>query len=195
MMMNVDYSIYLRPKLGERVSGDAAVVKEVEGGLLLGIVDVLGHGPEAHAVADQVENRMSECESTDVIEVLNHLHEGLKGTRGAGAGVAFLEFASGLLHYAGIGNTVLRRVGRQEVSLFSTDGILGQSMRRPKEQSLDLKPLDVILMYTDGVRSHFSLEDYPHINSDTARAIARTVVYRFGKDHDDACCLALRYRP
>ncbi|MFB3133196.1 MAG: hypothetical protein ACE10K_11810 [Rhodothermales bacterium] len=38
----------MRPYFGETVSGDAVVVREVDHGLFVGIIDVLGHGREAH---------------------------------------------------------------------------------------------------------------------------------------------------
>ena len=37
---------FLRPCAGEFLSGDAALVAETDHGLLLAIVDGLGHGPE-----------------------------------------------------------------------------------------------------------------------------------------------------
>jgi hypothetical protein len=36
----------IRPCQGERVSGDAVVIRPLEEGLFAAIVDVLGHGPE-----------------------------------------------------------------------------------------------------------------------------------------------------
>ena len=58
---------------------------------------------------------------------------------------------------------------------------------------MTLTPGDIVLLYTDGVKDRFQLQDYPQLLHHTAELIARTVIQRFGKDHDDASCIALRY--
>ena len=60
---------------------------------------------------------------------------------------------------------------------------------------MSLEPGDVFLFYTDGVSDRFDLDDYRHAVSDTPRSLANNVVNMFGKDHDDAACVAVRYRP
>ena len=52
---------------------------------------------------------------------------------------------------------------------------------------------DVVLLYTDGVKDRFELGEYPQLLQHGAEAIAKTIVQRFGKDYDDASCIALRY--
>ncbi len=68
-------------------------------------------------------------------------------------------------------------------------------MRSPQQQNLNLGPSDVVLLYTDGVSDRFEVDQYPQLLYESAMSIARTVVQRFGKAHDDATCLALRYQP
>jgi len=62
-----------------------------------------------------------------------------------------------------------------------------------QEHKASLEERDVLLLYTDGVRAHFRQEEYPQLHSDHPATIARTVVQRFGKPHDDAACIAARY--
>lgn len=192
----VDYYGLVRSHVGYRHAGDAAVVVEHEGKLLAAIVDVLGHGPEAHDVAARaklfLDNGLGPGEP---IGLLRSLHEVLKGTRGAAAGVAVLDTATGLLRYAGVGNTVIRRFGAGSDRLVSADGIVGGSMRAPREQRMTLCPGDTVIMYSDGVRDRFELRDYPQLLLQDAETIARTVIRLFARDHDDAACIAVRYEP
>jgi hypothetical protein len=53
---------------------------------------------------------------------------------------------------------------------------------------------DVLLLYTDGVRSSFKLDEYPQLQYESAATIARNVVERFGRSYDDATCIVLRYK-
>ena len=46
-----EYGVAVRSFLGEPTAGDAGLVIEEDNGLFVAIVDVLGHGPEAHEVA------------------------------------------------------------------------------------------------------------------------------------------------
>ena len=124
--------------------------------------------------------------------MLDDLHEFLIRTRGAAAGVARIDLASGDLRYVGIGNTVIRRIGPEPVRLVSRDGTLGHIHRTPREERLTIGAEDVILFYTDGISDHFELDRYPTFATDSAAAIARNIVRLFGKPHDDAACIALR---
>ncbi len=185
-----------RPHMGFRHSGDAVVIREAGPGLMAAIVDVLGHGPEAHAAAVKAEQFLRDVlDAGDPVALLVGLHEAIKGTRGAGAGIAVLSTATGVLRYAGVGNTVIRRFGSVQDRLFSADGIVGSTMRAPREQRMTLSPGDAIVMYTDGVHDRFELRDYPQLPCQDAETIVRTVIQRFGKDHDDAACIAVRYDP
>ena len=66
-------------------------------------------------------------------------------------------------------------------------------MHAPKEENMSVSAGDVLLLYTDGVSSHFRREQYPSIVIDDVRKISNNVVRKFGKDYDDASCIALRY--
>ncbi len=190
----IDWGTFGRPHAGERNSGDSAVIVERSDVIFMAIVDVLGHGPEAHRVATFAEGFLRESWTHDPVAVTLRLHEKLKGMRGAAAGVAALNIESGEIAYVGVGNTVIRRLGSRETQLHSVDGTLGQSVRTPVKQMMRLGKSDLLLLYTDGVRSSFKFEDYPQLQYEGAATIARNVVERFGRSYDDATCIAVRYR-
>jgi negative regulator of sigma-B (phosphoserine phosphatase) len=189
------HSNMIRPCKGEYQSGDAVVIQTLEHGLFLAIIDVLGHGPEAHQLTHVIEAYLSRYSATDVAGVMVRLHQHLKGTRGAAVGLCSIDAATGRIDYAGIGNTAIRRFGTTETRLVSQDGVLGQNMRTPMPQTLQLEPGELIVLYTDGVSDRFTSNDYPGVLRHTPEEVARNIVQRFGKDHDDAACIAVRYRP
>ena len=104
-----------------------------------------------------------------------------------------MDSASGRVSYAGIGNTAMRRFGKAETRLVSQAGVLGQNMRTPRPQTLQLEPGDLIVLYTDGVSDRFTADDYPGVLRHAPKQVASNIVQRFGKDHDDAACIAVRY--
>jgi negative regulator of sigma-B (phosphoserine phosphatase) len=189
----LEHSSRIRPCQGEYLSGDAVVVRPLEQGLFVAIVDVLGHGPEAHELTHVIDAYLARYGSADVSGLMTRLHQHLKGTRGAAVGLCAIDAASGRIDYAGIGNTVMRRFGKVETRLVSQDGVLGQNMRTPLHQTLQLNPGDLIVLYTDGVSDRFTSNDYPGVLRHAPKEVASNIVQRFGKGHDDAACIAVRY--
>jgi negative regulator of sigma-B (phosphoserine phosphatase) len=193
MAESVLYASRIRPYPGERVSGDSVVIRKLERGLFVAIVDVLGHGLEAHELTHVIDRFLLQYGSADVPGVITRLHQHLKGTRGAAMGLCVINFDTGRLDYAGIGNTVIRRFGKSETRLVSQPGVVGQNIRTPHLQSLELDPGDLVVLYTDGVSDRFTSKDYGGVFLHPPEDVANNIVQRFGKAHDDAACIALRY--
>ena len=155
VLAEVDCAFFVRPCQGERVSGDTAVIERREDTVFLAIIDGLGHGKSAHQVARQAESFLRVSWSADVVATLLGLHEDLKQTEGAAAGLCVVELASGSLHYTGVGNTVIRTFGAREARLHSTAGTLGHQVRTPQKCDLRLREGDVLVLYSDGVKERF----------------------------------------
>jgi len=189
----LEYSSTVRPYGGELVSGDTVVIRPLDNGIFVAIVDVLGHGPEAHELTHVIEAYLMRYGSYNVSGLLKSLHQHLKGSRGAAVGLCAIDASIHRADYAGIGNTSIRRFGEVETRLVSQDGVLGQNMRTPLLQSLQLKAGEMIVLYTDGVSDRFTSEDYPGVLRHAPQDVAKNIVQRFGKDHDDAACIAVRY--
>ena len=169
------------------------VIRPLEGGLFAAIVDVLGHGPEAHQLALLIDAYLTRYASSDILGLMTRLHQHVQGTRGCCRGALRHRRGAGRVVYAGIGNTVLRRFGKIDTRLVSHDGVLGQNMRTPRLQTLQLEKGDLVALYTDGVRDRFTAEDYPSIFHHAPKDVVRAIIERFGKDYDDAACIAVRY--
>jgi len=183
-----------RPMPGERLSGDLAILDRQRDCLLIAIVDGLGHGQAAHHVGLRAGNYLRESWGSDVSANLFGLHASLQGTIGAAASIAILQVQSGILTFAGVGNTTFRVFGEKESRLESVGGILGHHIRTPKEQRLQLNPNDTLLAYTDGVRDRFQYAEYPQLRYQNVQLVAEQVIARFGKEYDDATCAVVRFK-
>jgi anti-sigma regulatory factor (Ser/Thr protein kinase) len=190
---SIDCAFFVRPCRGERLSGDVALVERRGDTLFIAIIDALGHGPDAHAIAEKAARSLKGAWTPDLEQTVRELHEALKSTDGAAAGLCMVNVAKHNVRYVGVGNTVIRTVGNGERTVFSTPGTLGHQMRTPREQHLSIEPGALLLLYTDGIKERFEMEDYPQLRYQDSRTIAREIVTRYGKDHDDASCVVLRY--
>lgn len=183
---------YIRPHMGERVSGDTAVIASHENRVLLAVIDALGHGPEAHAVAAVAERYLIDRWAPDPLATLQGLANELSGSRGAAAGIAVVDFYQRRVTYVGVGNTVLRVFGAQPKRLVSAEGILGERYRTPSCQAISLWTDALFVMYTDGVSDRMTVRQSELQGRRSCSHLARSLVDQFGKDHDDATCLVVR---
>jgi serine phosphatase RsbU (regulator of sigma subunit) len=188
-----------RPLPGEYASGDQGIAIGIDDrAALFGVVDGLGHGPDAAAAALRAVDTVKRA-SAERLEVLVQLcHRVLDGSRGVAMTLARVDFAAGTLSWTGVGNVTADLVAKAPTGLQVrssarlTGGIVGYRMPeiRPA-QVLPIRPGDLLVMSTDGIA-----EDYlDHIDfASSAVAIAEGLLGKHAKETDDAMVLAARHR-
>ncbi len=196
-MANLDYFLAKRPLFYNQGTecGDIGLIKEFDNKVkvFIAIVDVLGHGQEAYKLALICRDFLEKSYNQDLIVTMKALHEHIKGSRGAVAGLCLLDIDSGILKYGGISDITARKFGTKPIRLISHDGIIGDIIKSPKEETIKLDDGDIFVLCTDGVKEHFKLEDYPGLLGDDAKTIAAHIIHEFGKVEDDATCIVVRY--
>lgn len=184
-----------KPLIKSTECGDTGIIQEFDNKVFIGIVDVLGHGKEAHKIAVIATDLLKNNYRMDLTEIMKSLHLCLKEeARGAVVGLCFLDLKRGILKYVGIGNITLRKFGSNTIRIVPRDGVVGYMMSPPREETMILYDDDVLILHTDGVKEHFNLEDYPEILKDSAKKIAQHIIRQFGKKTDDALCIVLRFK-
>jgi negative regulator of sigma-B (phosphoserine phosphatase) len=174
------------------VNGDGVFMSGDEEQLFLGIVDGAGHGPDAHIIAQASCEFVKTNMEMELPDLMSGLHEKLRGTRGGVGIIGKLNYDSLEFSYVAIGNVVLRKIGSSSKRAVSQDGVLGYSIRTPREQSMQLEANDILIMHTDGITSIFDENDYPEVRRDNAEVIANTLISKFGKNNDAATCIVVR---
>ena len=188
-----EWAAYGRPCLGERVSGDVALAVPMDHELLVVLIDVLGHGAEANLLAVEMAEYVTQNPVADPLAIVLRLHERFKGSRGSAGGFAVLDTESGNIAFAAVGNPLFRVLGpSRSVLLPVSAGIIGAQMRTPTVHQAQLDVGELLIGCSDGVAEGFQVSDYPQMFSHGTWAVARSIVRRFGKDHDDATCVVAR---
>ena len=188
----IDCAYVIRPCQGELVSGDAVYVDRRSDHLLMVVIDALGHGPDAGRAARLAQSVLRDLKKASVMTLVQALHEALATTVGAAAGLCEIDIPTRTGQYCAVGNTVGRILGKRDLRLHATAGILGSNLRSLRQDRFHLDPGDILVMYSDGISDRFSMEDYPQIGYQHARTIATNLLARFGKQHDDASCVVVR---
>jgi phosphoserine phosphatase RsbX len=184
--------ICVRPLAGETESGDACVQIRTPNGVIVAMADGLGHGARAAAAA----NAFVECVRGGGLLALQELfargHRALLKTRGAVAALARFDSERGEVEIAGIGNisTQLARAGavRTEHPIVMP-GVLGSAYRVVRPQVFSFGLGDIVVMYSDGIRSRFDLALARVL---PVQAAAEAVVRSHAKGSDDAACAIVR---
>ncbi len=185
---------FVRTAAGHFVGGDLAIVRSHENYLFLALVDVLGHGPQAYSTALELEEVILDWEDKfDLVQLMRALHAHQKQGRGAVISLCTIESVTGDVRYVGIGNATCRTMGEHRHHMLTREGVVGQTMRTPSVDRMTLDQHDILLLYSDGVSSHFEMDEPFQLFFDPLENVAQRVVEQFGRRHDDASCIAVRY--
>src|SRR6266446_6924283 len=113
----IGWGVASRPLPGEIVCGDLHLIKPTRDGVLLAVVDGLGHGAEAMAAAKTAIAVLESHAEEPLTALVNRCHEALTKTRGVVMTLATLSsFEDKLtLAWLGVGNVeaILLRADRQ----------------------------------------------------------------------------------
>jgi negative regulator of sigma-B (phosphoserine phosphatase) len=174
-----------KPKRGQLENGDTHVVRVDDERHLLAIIDGLGHGPKARAVARAAEELLAETDlRKDVLTIMNLLHGALRGTRGAAAMLCILN--DGRLSACGVGNVELRVVG-SKLPIQLSPGILGTQVRKFRPFEGALRAGDRLVLFSDGISSRLPIHEMSNLSP---AALCEKAHERYGHDDDATIVVA-----
>jgi hypothetical protein len=187
--MQVVSRIHGRPCVGESRSGDAGLVREVDGVTWVVLVDALGHGNEAADVADLAIATAEQFDAALSTEAaLTRLHAALAHTRGAAA--ALLRFSATSLSLTGVGNVEVRTLRGDNAPYIAARGVLGRRLPPTRANEIVLHGPGRLLLYTDGIDRRVPLHSLANLDDD---ALCTTLLRDHALDRDDAMFIHLRY--
>lgn len=191
----VNYWVAERPIPGQNKSGDQYLVAQYPGGVLVAVVDGLGHGEQACLAAKQAVDTLA-AQPDDPVEVLMHrCHEALKKTRGAVVTLASLKASTNSLTWLAVGNVeaILRRGAlprSKSIAILPRGGIVGDRLPPLNPATLTVFPDDLLLLATDGIGSIFTREldcmEQP-------RQLINHIFSQHAKNTDDALILGVQW--
>jgi hypothetical protein len=189
--------------------GDACLVRSVENGMLIAVVDGLGHGPEAAAAAKRALLTIERSTQMLPAPLVLECHRALQATRGVVMGLALVDVRAEALTWIGIGDVrgLLCRVDERGPALsdvrndprhdmrhdlmFTHNGVVGRSLPPLRPVTRSLRVGNILILATDGLRGGFT----PELRgSEPVERIADDLLQRFAVASDDALVLVARYR-
>jgi serine/threonine protein phosphatase PrpC len=184
------------PLLAGTESGDAHVVKESPEGVLVAVIDGVGHGSEAAAASRIAAATVASSPQLDAVSLVRRCHEGLAGTRGVVMTLAFFRARDRTMTWVGVGNIegVLVRADSSGRGRFDhvvlPGGVVGHRLPPLRAEVLKMGPRDTLILATDGIRPEFT--EALASNGDP-QSMADRILARYRKSTDDALVLVARY--
>jgi phosphoserine phosphatase RsbX len=173
-------------------SGDQYLVSRTgDGGVLVAVVDGLGHGPEAASTAKAAIAVLEAGDEPELGARFLRCHERLRDTRGAVLSLGL--FATGSLTWLGVGNVdgVLLRSGfGAPEQLLVRSGVVGRRLPSLELSRLTVARGDTLILATDGIDDGFA-GDLGVVFA--APPTAERILAEHGKGTDDALVLVVRY--
>ena len=194
----VDWAVEARAQNGESECGDKCVVVEAEGGVLIVVIDGLGHGEPAASAAGRAAEVIREDPNRSFHALFLRCHHELQSTRGVVMSMAFLD-NDYTMTWTGIGDIDARLVRRNITHLSPTEsillrtGIVGSNYQLTPSifpRGVAIVRGDVLIMVTDGIRNDF---DADIDVSESPEHLAADIMTRYCKKNDDALVFVGKY--
>jgi len=196
----VDWAVAASTKQGHGESGDQYAVFPDASGVLIAVVDGLGHGSEAAVAARAAIGEIQAHRGQPLDRLVDRCHERLQRERGVVMSLAWFHESGSTLSWIGVGNVegVLLRPGQREPSSFRDrrellllrPGVVGGQLPQLRVTGVGVAAGDMLVLATDGIDSRFA---FSQEGRGTPRQVAEGILASHGRTDDDALVLVARY--
>src|SRR5260370_748070 len=190
----IDCGVVTRALSGESESGDEYLVQPFADGVLVAVVDGLGHGPEAAEAARIAVQSLRENAAESVIALARRCHKYLQHSRGVVMSLARFDAVDSSMTWMGIGNVsgllIHADGGDDREALLMRSGVVGSGLPALRASVIPILKGDTLILTTDGVSDGFSNEISI---SDPAQKIADRILSTHNKGTDDAMVLVAQF--
>jgi len=193
--LRVDIGVASRARSGQEDSGDLSAVLDRRSGVLIAVVDGLGHGAPAAAAARAAIAAIRSTPDEAIVPLVRNCHRELRRTRGATMSLVEIDFRANTLTWLSVGNVeaILLRAhaGLLPASerILQRGGVVGDRLPPLQTTVLPLSAGDTLIMTTDGIAEDFTRDlrvtGHP-------QELAERICTRFSRADDDALALVAR---
>jgi len=198
----IEWGVVSLPKPGETQSGDGYVVKAFPDGVLVAVMDGLGHGEGAAAATKVAVATLESYAHEPLITLVQRCHRELKDTRGVAMSLASFNSREHAMTWIGIGNVEgllirghsgpmgRRAEDRPRERLLVLGGVVGYRIPTLRGRVVPVSHGDSLILATDGIHPDFAERLPSGLNP---QALADHVNAHHFKGTDDGLVLDVRY--
>jgi anti-sigma regulatory factor (Ser/Thr protein kinase) len=181
-------------KPGEEQCGDGWGVALLADRYICAVADGLGHGPLAATASAAALRCVSEQSHRSPKEIVERVHDALRGTRGAAFAVAEINWQEKIVRYAGVGNIVAMILdGAVTRHMVSQNGTAGSEVRRVTEFTYPCSETALVVMHSDGLSARWDLSAYPGLLVRDPSLIAGVLYRDYARGSDDTTVAVIKH--
>lgn len=156
------------------------------------MIDGLGHGPDAESAAMAGGKAFNRDPFAEPVLLLEAIHQEMQGTRGGVVAIAQFDAAQDRLSFLGIGDIGAVVIGQEKPrGLVSYPGIVGHRYRKGVVANIDECSGQLLILFTDGLKSRWSLHDYPGLLHRHPAVIAAVLNRDYSRGTDDVTVMVM----
>ena len=187
------FGVVTRPRHTGADNGDAFVVKQWAESALVGVIDGLGHGQFAHRAAKAARQYVEGHFDRPLDHIFRGVGRACRATRGVVMALARFDWGRGRLAFASVGNIEVRVFPHSEPFRFAIRrGVIGLNAPNALVTEHPWPPDHVLVLHSDGLRTHWSWKDFPGLAEQPAPAMAQEFLRLLAKEEDDATVIVVR---
>jgi anti-sigma regulatory factor (Ser/Thr protein kinase) len=187
-----DVGVVTRSRRSAVENGDAFVIKEWKGELLVGLIDGLGHGELAQNAALAAQQYVQTHYDQPLDKIFSGAGRACRATRRVVMALARFPSLT-RMSFASVGNVEARASGGGARIPFAVHrGILGTAEIRVCVQDFQWQSEWMLVLHTDGLRTPWQWSDSPGLEQEPAQTVADRLMRKLVNDDDDATVLAVK---
>jgi serine/threonine protein phosphatase PrpC len=187
------FGVATRSRRHDEYNGDAFVVKQWAESALVGVIDGLGHGQLAHRAAWAARQYVESHFDLPLDQIFRGVDRACRSTRGVVMALARFDWGQDRLAFASVGNVEVRVFPSSALFPFSIRrGFMGLNAPKAMVTEHPWPPDHVLVLHSDGLRTHWNWQDFPGLAEQPAQALAQELLRLLAKEEDDATVLVVR---
>lgn len=190
---SIEVGVVCLPVMTEEACGDAWALHQTRERALIMLADGLGHGPDAAVASAAAVDIFNNHPMNSPAEMIERMHAALRSTRGAAVAVTEMLWDRRILRYAGVGNLSGRIFSGDAVrNMVSHNGTVGLEARHIVEFTYPWPEDGLLCLHSDGLASHWNLDDYPGLGGRHPVLIAGVLFRDHNRVRDDSTVVVIR---
>jgi anti-sigma regulatory factor (Ser/Thr protein kinase) len=187
------FGVATRPRTLGAPNGDAFVIRHWGASTLAGIIDGLGHGQFAHRAAQTARQYVESHFDQPLDQVFRGTARACRATRGVVMALARFDWGAGRVSVASVGNIEARVFPPSaEMQFPLRRGVIGLNAPGAVVTERPWNVDSILVMHSDGLRSHWGWGEFPRLGSQSASAAAENLLQALARDQDDATVIVVR---
>lgn len=189
----LEFGAATQPCPGSHFNGDSFVIIRNNKIAVLAVIDGLGHGQFAHKAAQAARNYIERHYTQPIMNLFKGVERACSSTRGVVMAIARFEWINKRMIFGSIGNIgvrVFRSPG--PMNFVIRRGVIGLNAPNPVITEHEWEPEYIMILHSDGLKTHWGWRDFSPIVYKSATAIAHHLLHKFARGDDDATVLVVK---